>query len=63
MLYSKPELLKEVQWNPSKTDTTGTQIFVRYTGVSFTEGLCKPHPLELLGVVTRFQCQTAAYGS
>ena len=35
-----------VQWNPSKTDTTGTQIFVRYTRVSFTEGLCKPHPLN-----------------
>ena len=44
----------------SKTDTTGTKIFVRYTGVSFTEGLCKPHPLELLGVATRFQCQTRA---
>ena len=33
-----------VQWNPSKMDTTGAQIFIRYTGMSFTEGLSKLHP-------------------
>ena len=32
----------DLQWNPSKTDAIGTKNFVRYKGVSFTEGLFKP---------------------
>ena len=35
-----------LQWNPSKTDTIGTKNFVRYKGVSFTEGLFKPMEIQ-----------------
>ena len=35
-----------IQWNPSKTDTIGTENFVRYKGVSFTEGLFQPMEIQ-----------------
>ena len=40
--YMLPPYVLAIQWNPSKTDTVGTKNFVRYKGVSFTEGLFKP---------------------
>ena len=32
-----------VQWNPSKTDTIGIKTFVRYSAVSFAQGLVADH--------------------
>ena len=32
-----------VQWNPSKADTIGTKIFVRYSEVSISQGLVVDH--------------------
>ena len=32
-----------VQWNPSKTDTTGTKEFVLYSKVSLDQGLVVDH--------------------
>ena len=34
-----PVPAKEMQWNPSITDTIGTQHFVRYSEMSLTQGL------------------------
>ena len=51
-----------IQWNPSKTDTTGTHDFVRYTGVSFTEGTYKPHPLKLSVLVINLWPKNAVHG-
>ena len=33
------QILRELQWNPSITDTVGDQNFVRYSKVSLTKGL------------------------
>ena len=35
----KELIAEEIQWNPSITDTIGTQHFVRYSEVSLTQGL------------------------
>ena len=32
-------MYRAIQWNPSITDTIGTQHFVRYSEVSLTQGL------------------------
>ena len=32
-----------IQWNPPKTDTTGTKTFVRYSAVSFAQGSVTDH--------------------
>ena len=35
--------IKEIQWNPSKADTTGTKNFVRCSEVSLAQGLVVDH--------------------
>ena len=38
LLYSN-NVVTVLQWNPSKVDTIGTKIFVRYSEVSLAQGL------------------------
>ena len=37
--WGPPKQVLVIQWNPSITDTIGTQHFVRYSEVSLTQGL------------------------
>ena len=52
--------IKEIQWNPSKADTTGTKYFVRCSEVSLAQGLVVDHApgllLQLRPAMIKYHC-------